>query len=392
MTSSPTPLLSIVVPTRNRQECAISLARSLHRSSEQSFELVLHDNSDNDSLGAAVMQLADRRLRYIHTTDRLNMHENFGRAISQSRGLYVCGLGDDDGILVAPALRIIEAARMDGIDAILTAIYPYSWPGLRHWLWGDVGGRIGAAHRQLPSVRVLDPLKQVKSVFADATVTGLGMLPRVYHGIVSRKALDKLLVRTGSYFPGGSPDMANAVGLAFCINSMLYNPQPVVISGHSRKSGGGAGAAGSHHGRIEDQPHLPAGILDRWPASIPRYWSGFTIYAQSAIAAAEDAADQKLPPFAFHRLYASCLIYDRREYRNHIVVAMRSNPDWGAAMVTGVLLSMAGMLVVRIRAFVGNMWRHIVARSQGQRFSDIEDLILHLSLGPQRTAPAEDRS
>ncbi|KGB54081.1 Glycosyl transferase family protein [Sphingopyxis sp. LC81] len=377
--SDDVPLLSIVVPTRNRGDCAISLARSLCASAARSFELILHDNSDDDSLGEAIADLADARIRYFHSPDRMNMHENFTRAIVHSRGIYLCGLGDDDGILIEPALQIVESAHANGVDAILTSVRSYSWPGLQHWLWGDVGGQILPTRRKLPFAKKLDAVEQVAEVFSDATVRGLGLLPRLYHGVVSRTALDRLLARTGSYFPGGSPDMANAVGLSYCVDALIYDPRAVIISGHSRKSGGGAGSAGKHHGAIEDQPHLPPGIIDRWPVAIPRYWSGHTIYAQSAIAAAEDATDRALPEFAFHRLYAACLVFDRAEYRRHIFSAMRQNPNFGAAMAVRVAVGVVGMTALRARAFFGSVWRNSIVRSRRRSFSGIDDLVSHLS-------------
>lgn len=376
--SNDVPLLSVVVPTRNRQDCAISLARSLSASAARSFELVFHDNSDDASLGEAVAALSDPRIRYIHSSDRMNMHENFTRAITHARGRYLCGLGDDDGILIEPALQIVEKAYSNGVDAVLTSARAYSWPGLLHWLWGDVGGHVSPIRRRLPFARALDPAEQVAKVFSDATVSGLGLLPRLYHGIVSRTALERLRERSGSYFPGGSPDMANAIGLGYCVETLSYDPRALIISGHSRKSGGGAGSAGKHHGAIEDQPHLPPGILDRWPAAIPRYWSGHTIYAQSAIAAAEDTADGPLPGFAFAKLYAACLVFDRREYRRHIFAAMRVNPAFGPGMAVKVGVNVASLILLRARLFVASIWRNAIMRSRRRSFKDMEDLASYL--------------
>lgn len=376
--SNDVPLLSVVVPTRNRQDCAISLARSLSASTAHSFELVFHDNSDDASLGEAVAALGDPRIRYIHSSDQLNMHENFTRAITQARGRYLCGLGDDDGILIEPALQIVEKAYSNGVDAVLTSARSYSWPGLLHWLWGDVGGYVSPTRRRLPCARAVDPVEQVAKVFSDATVNGLGLLPRLYHGIVSRAALERLRERAGSYFPGGSPDMANAIGLGYCVETLSYDPGAVIISGHSRKSGGGAGSAGKHHGAIDDQRHLPPGILDRWPAAIPRYWSGHTIYAQSAIAAAEDTADRPLPGFAFAKLYAACLVFDRREYRRDIFASMRVNPAFGPGMAVKVGLNIASLTLLRTRLFVASIWRNAIVRSRRRSFKDMEDLASHL--------------
>jgi hypothetical protein len=373
------PLLSIVVPTRNRQKCAISLARGLSCSTEHAFELVIHDNSDDDQLGRDIKALGDLRFRYIHTSDVLNMHENFTRAIEVSRGVYVCALGDDDGILVDTALRIIES--LDGLDveAVLTPIYPYVWPGVQHRLWGDMGGVLWPLKRRFQNRCRLDPVEQVESVFGDAAVTGLGMLPRVYHGLVARTALERLRERAGSYFPAGSPDLASAIGLAYTVKSMIYDPAPIIISGHSPKSGGGSGAAGRHHGRIEDQPHLPVGIADQWPPAVPRYWSGYTIYAQSAIAAAKAAAQAPLPRFAYHRLFAACFLYDGKAYRNDVIAAIRCHPDWGPVFALRIALSLIALIGLRVPAFLGNIRRYRLNRRSKPHFVDMEHLVHYLT-------------
>lgn len=376
---SAAPLLSIVVPTRNRQNCALVLAQALTASDSQAFELVIHDNSDDNSLGDAVADLADPRIRYIYSSAKMNMHENFSAVIAQSRGIFLCGLGDDDGILVETALASLDKALEMDADAVLTPKYSYSWPGVRHWLWGETGGEVIASEPRYPTLRSLDPLRQVEAVFADGTITGLGLLPRLYHGYIRRDALERLHARTGSYFPGGSPDMANAIGLAYSVNKMLFDPVASIISGHSKKSGGGAGAAGQHHGRIEDQAQLPENILDHWPETVPKYWSSITIYAQSAIAAAIASTTEALPAFAFHRLYAACLAYDRKQYRRKVIEAMESNPERGFMLNLRILFSILGIIPNRTKMFIANFWNHVVRRRRRQMLNDMSEVMAYLA-------------
>lgn len=368
------PLLSIVVPTRNRQNCAASLIRGLHASQAQNFELVLHDNSDNDSLGAAVAELDDPRLRYSHTSDKLNMHGNFDRAIDQAKGVYLCGLGDDDGILVEPALALLQVALEREIDAVLPGIHSYSWPDLQHWYWGDVGGRLFSSVTPTHE-RLLDPETELAAVFACGVTRGVGNLPRVYQGIVSQRSLDAVRARCGTYFPGPSPDMANAVALAANVGSIWLHPEPVIISGHSPKSGGGAGAAGQHHGRLEDQTHLPAGTVEAWTPAIPRFWSGFTIYAQSAQVAAAQTRSVPPPPLGLANLYAACLVFERRAYWPEVWKAMRTHPRFGLGLILGVAGAAAMMLAQRARSFIANFLRYRFARGDSRRFTDIADLM-----------------
>ncbi|MNT58405.1 Spore coat polysaccharide biosynthesis protein SpsA [compost metagenome] len=57
------PLLSIIIPTRNRKEYAASAIRSILSIPSEDFELIVQDNSDNDELLALLASQAhDTRL------------------------------------------------------------------------------------------------------------------------------------------------------------------------------------------------------------------------------------------------------------------------------------------------------------------------------------------
>jgi hypothetical protein len=373
------PLLSIVVPTRNRQDCAENLALSLHKSLSEQFELVLHDNSDTDSLGSAIAAMNDRRIVYIHTSDKLNMHSNFSRAIDAAKGLFVCGLGDDDGIMIDDTIQLLAFAQTEGYDAVLTGKHSFQWPGLRHWLWGDQSGKlsiVAVANQQ--AIVELDPLQELGKVFDDGTVSGLGKMPRLYHGFVTLQLMRELRERSGSYFPGGSPDMANAVGLSLLAKRLLYSPNGFVISGHSAKSGGGTGAAGRHHGQLKDQKQLPAAILRSWDTRIPQYWSGHTIYAQSAVAAVQATAPNEKLKFAYHRLYAGCLSYDPANYMKITLAAMRESSEWGPWLITRTGIGVVRNLFKRFANLLNNFWKQKRSYDPNLRFQDICGVVAHI--------------
>jgi glycosyltransferase involved in cell wall biosynthesis len=373
------PLLSVVVPTRNRQYCAENLALSLHRSLNKRFELVLHDNSDSDSLKKTIETMNDPRIVYIHTSDQLDMHANFSRAIDAATGHFVCGLGDDDGILIGDSLKLLAFAQEQGCDAVFTGRHSYQWPGLNHWLWGDQGGKLSTvpvASQQ--AIVELEPLRELGKVFDDGTVNGLGKMPRIYHGFVTLQLMRELRKRSGSYFPGGSPDMANAVGLSLLARRMLFNPNGFVISGHSAKSGGGTGAAGRHHGQLKNQSQLPADILQNWDVRIPQYWSGHTIYAQSAVEALKATAPNEKLTLAYHRLYAACLAYDPACYRKLTLTAMRENPGWGAWLIAQTSIMVIVYLSKRFANLLSNFWKQKLWHHTNVRFQDICGVVAHI--------------
>jgi hypothetical protein len=373
-------LLSIVVPTRDRTEYAANLIRSLHASASTDFELVVRENSSRPELGGLIAALGDARIRYDYSAEDLNMHQNFDQAIALAAGSYVCALGDDDGILIDQALDVLARARAEGVDAVLAQTLIYNWPGLRHRFWGDVGGTMAGEMFREKSERVLDPAKERDRVFESGVTEGLGLLPRVYQGFVSRRSLDALRQRCGTCFPAASPDMANGVGLVPFVNRLLYTPQPVVISGHSPKSGGGAGAAGSHHGRLEDRTNLPPGTLQTWDPSVPRFWSGVTIYAQSAISAAMASETAPPIPLAHHRLYAACLIYEPRIYWPDVVKAACAAPGSGPLLGVRVAYAVVQTLAKRAITFLTNILNVGLAK-RGKRHDTLADASTAFSTG-----------
>lgn len=365
-------LLSIVIPTRDRTEYAANLIRSLRGSMSDDFELVVRENSSRPELGGLIGALGDSRFRYDYSAEDLNMHQNFDAAITLATGTFVCALGDDDGILIDRALEVLVRAQTEGVDAVLTQTLIYNWPGLRHRFWGDVGGTMAGKMFPEISERILDPEVERDHVFQSGVTSGLGLLPRVYQGFVSRRSLDALRQRCGTCFPAASPDMANGVGLVPFVNRLLYSPQAAVISGHSPKSGGGAGAAGRHHGRLADRTNLPPGTLQAWDPAVPRFWSGVTIYAQSAIAAAKASAPSPSIPLAHHRLYAACLIYEPRIYWPDVLAASRAAP--GSRMLLGARVTSAiiQMLAKRAVMFLSNILSVGLAK-KGERHDTLAD-------------------
>lgn len=373
-------LLSIVVPTRGRTEYAANLIRSVHTSASRDFELVVRENANKPELDALVDALNDSRIRYDYSAEDLNMHQNFDQAIELASGSYVCALGDDDGILLDQALELLARARTEGVDAVLSQTLIYNWPGLTHRFWGDVGGTMAGNMFAENTERMLDPKAELDRVFKRGVTMGLGLLPRVYQGFVSRRSLDALRRACGSCFPAASPDMANAVGLVPFVNKVLYTPRAVLISGHSPKSGGGAGAAGKHHGRLEDRTNLPPGTLQNWDPAIPRFWSGVTIYAQSAIAAAKASAPSGPVALAYHQLYAACLIYEPAVYRHDILEAAREVPGSRILMGLRVASAVIETLVKRTANFLINALK--MARiHRMQRCDTMADAVAAISHG-----------
>ena len=140
-------------------------------------------------------------------------------------------------------------------------------------------------------------------------------LPKFYHSIVSRELLLKIYQRTGSFFPGSSPDRAVAVALSLYANKHYHLDVPIVISGTAKKSAGGMGAAKTHKGDLQKIPHLPSDTIKTWDPLVPFYWSGPTIYADSVYKCLNRTDNQALlRKYNYNYLYATLMVFQSDFY------------------------------------------------------------------------------
>ena len=84
-------LLSIIIPTKNRQYYAAKSIEQILQIKSDKIQLVIQDNSDEDKLLSAISQYeSDKRLVYNYTSEVLSFVENFNRGLEAAKGVYVC--------------------------------------------------------------------------------------------------------------------------------------------------------------------------------------------------------------------------------------------------------------------------------------------------------------
>lgn len=276
------PLLSIAVPTKNRYDCLkvlIELFTKVHIS--QDIELVISDNSDdNTEFVEYLNSLSDKRIIYTYTKESISVCDNCDKAILASSGEYVNLIGDDDG----NQREIIDVARymkLHDIDSLNCYRCQYRWPGLKSMVLKSDGCL--KTRRFKGTLVFVDPVKELRKVLKSGACSTYGKLPCVYNGIIKRKVLDKIFDKTGTFFPGPSPDMSNAVALSLVSKTHLWLDYPISWAGKSAKSAGGLGAQHKHSNRIDQVPWLPRDAAKKWDVRLPFYWTVTTVWAESAI-------------------------------------------------------------------------------------------------------------
>lgn len=306
------PLLSIVVPSKNRHYYLKFLVEYFNSIQSEKIELIIHDNSDSSSITdfeKVIQSFNDLRIKYYYSLDELSVIENCDYAIAKATGEYVTMIGDDD-IFSKYIIEYTEQFKKENIDAVLPIKSSYTWPDVKPKLYGEMmSGVYSVKEFKFKRIKI-DVRKELQNVLKLGGVKILD-LPRVYHGIIKRDVLENIHKETNSYFPGPSPDMANAIASCKYICKYEMIDLPLIISGHSVLSTGGQGAQGQHHGEISKIKHLPKDTASNWSVDVPFYWSGSTIYAESVIQALKRMnMESSIVKFKFEYLIANCLVFD----------------------------------------------------------------------------------
>lgn len=360
------PLLSIIIPTRNRPQYAIPAVRSLLLIPSSEVEFVIQDSSDSGELGDFIgAHLRDPRLRYNYTQPPVNMVQNFSLGVEHSSGEYVCILGDDDGVnpeIVAAA----RWAKTNNIDALSSPnIAVYCWPDFRSRYRGDrhAGKLYIRAFSGGSSFPVMETALR-QCVRNAGQGVAIFHLPRVYEGVVRKSCLDRMRKSTGLYFGGVSPDVFGAVALANFVGRCCEVDYPLIIAGNGGASASGLSAMRQHKGNLRES--LKAFPDLDWPSGVPEFYSVETVWAQAALTALQSTGRADLLAiFNFPLLHAICMISNPR-YASYILrsVAAAARAT-GRSAITGSV-SFLGALVQAAAERAAYMIPRLVRSATGQ--------------------------
>jgi glycosyltransferase involved in cell wall biosynthesis len=351
-------LLSIVIPTKDRYEVLFptveSLLHNLPRSNE--IEIVIQDNSADNLAALAFLEgIKDERLIYKYTSIPMPVSDNSELAISSARGVFVTFIGDDD--LISP--HILEVVRQIAGTAIDAVIYPpayYWWKSIK-FENEDYFHRPGAFW--YPKTinkycRWIDTKEQLKFALEEGAVA-IYDLPRLYHGIVRKDVLDNIKRKTGKLVHGASPDISLAISISLELDRHLKIDYPLSVYGSSKNSGGGLTAEKRHHGKLEQQRHLPIRTIKNWSNKLPRIWSEMTIYPQTVIEVLGFNSEYEIN---FSSFYAGMLInepYYFFELYDLIKIHLKKNPKEFPKFINKVLKKIVGKVkrVIEKKIFSG---------------------------------------
>lgn len=293
------PVLSIVIPTRNRAPYAMSAIESILTISDPRLELVIQDNGDELDLGRWILARPhDPRLRYNHTATPLSFIHNFDTAAGLATGEYLCFIGDDDGVNpeIVAAAEWASAEQLDALVIKPSSHYLWRGSGIASTLFTEVTGGSLTIGDFTGAVTMTDVEMEVRGLLRHGGLYYLDRgVPKLYHGLVHRRCLEAVHRRTGAYFGGLSPDTYAALAIACVAKRVAVIDYPLTLPGSSPVSGAILeGAAKRHSKLLSDAPHLRHRGEYHWSALVPRVYTVESLWVDSSLAALRDMGREDL--------------------------------------------------------------------------------------------------
>lgn len=316
-----TPILSILVATKNRIPYCKNLIETILNFPDNDFELIIQDNSDSLDLKNFSQSIIDNRFKYNYTPPPFSSIDNFNAVISQASGEYLCLIGDDDSVN-PDILKLVRWACDKDIEAIVPIIKSvYLWPDTCQTIeiHKNKNGVLNI-YPILGNFDVYSPKAEVKLLMQNGAQNYLGYkLPKLYHGIVKKSKMDEIKSDLGYYVGGLSPDIYIAVCLAFKIDKVYYVDYPLTIPGICTQSTSGEAAVKKTIDKLEDAIHFRDRGKYNWSNVVPKFYCDENIWADSALAALTDLKKEKtLKKFNLYRL--THILLKKYESREDIIL------------------------------------------------------------------------
>ena len=274
------PLLSVVVPTKDRYKYLKHLIKLIQSYNSDEWEIVVQDNTDdNTEIVEFLKELNYPGCKYFHEKGQLPMTTNADKAILHSEGEFVCFLGDDDGVC-PNAIEYCRYMKEHGIEAMRS--------NLAHYYWPDAISKYDGAQGRMRWAKMVEGKNMLNSeeVLMDVVNRGFvdrGNLPTVYHGIVKRETLNRIYDKCNTFFPGQSPDISNGIAMSLTVDKFLMTSDVVTISGASKFHGGATIGNFRRYPKITDMVWFRPGAEEIWEKRLPRIAVGSIIWAESSI-------------------------------------------------------------------------------------------------------------
>lgn len=283
-----TPLLTIIIATKNREFYCIEAIKTILAINSDQLQLAIADNSDSEKVKEFVASISDDRIIYKYDNSPKSSIDNFNECISLASGEYISMVGDDDSVLPV-ILDIAKWAKFNNVDSVSSSVLiQYYWPGAYKNF--DNGLLIFPLNES--KIKRIDSKKIANKLIKNGIINHYSYpIPRTYHGLVKRDLMNQIKSNTGFFYGGLSPDIYSSFALLSIVKNHYHFSLPFTIAGVCDKSTTAENLVGRHSGELKDMPHLKNRENYIWDINIPKYYSVYTTWCESALKALSDMGE-----------------------------------------------------------------------------------------------------
>lgn len=272
----PKPLISVIIPTRNRHQTLASCLRFVDRQHTTNFEVVVFNNSDPEEqhLTECVVQEArNPKIRLFRSERPLAMLDSWEAALASSQGEYIMVIGDDDTVC-SHGLDILTLILEQNPNVPINWQPPwYYWPDVRDTQQANTF-RFPAVAGSAEWVNSKAMIRQVCDFKVEFT-----HLPTIYTSCIPREVYVEAVKRFGRFFHTRSPDIGSGFLVAAMAPRYLRIPLPITIAGISGRSNGNSGhlKESGKHAQVNDFFSLNEVVARGVHAALPDLTANYAV-------------------------------------------------------------------------------------------------------------------
>jgi glycosyltransferase involved in cell wall biosynthesis len=228
MSKRDNPLLSVIIPTRERVETLPYTLRTALDQTSKNFEVIVSDNFGQDNTAEVVKSFSDPRMRLINPGRRLSMSDHWDFALLHAAGDYIMFIGDDDAVIPGAIARL-EASILS------TRSLVYCWPR-PVYVW-PIDGK-PARVIFLPAVAQAAEINLENLARLAVSMGGWKWvrIPCMYHSAIAKCIPDSIREKTGRVFHSTSPDVFMSMAVPVFARTAIDVGYYVSVAGQSEKS------------------------------------------------------------------------------------------------------------------------------------------------------------
>lgn len=237
------PLLSIVIPTRNRPQLALKAIQSVIQDQQSDIELVVSDNSDKEDAGilhTMVSEIPDQRIKYFRPDNVMSMAEHWEWAVRHAQGQYVSILSDRS---------VYKTSALDLIRNVIVA----EKPQVVSFIWDSLRG-LEAPYRYKQkdhSKKIFKFESRFLLEIASRSIVS-AVFPRFLNSFIARDLLEKVLARSDKVKNCLAPDFGFCFRFLDLTDSIHFFDYPAFIVYGSEVSNGYAYSRNTRSTTIQD--------------------------------------------------------------------------------------------------------------------------------------------